>query len=267
MPQHTETPSDETHHERMERQFGRVAALYATSEHKGGRDLERLVELAQPAAGDRALDIATGAGHVAVALAPNVGSVIATDVAEGMLAEAKAALEATGLEPDRWCVRFADAERLPFEDGSFELVTCRIAPHHFAHVGRWLQETARVLVPGGRLVIVDSLAPDDPTEAAFLHEVEVLRDPTHVKAYSRREWATMLEGAGFDVEAIEVARKHRDFERWLERGSVDAATATFVRTRFLEAGAELHAAFDIEVAEGAVTSFADDKVVIAARRR
>ena len=251
-----------SHAERMERQFGTVAGQYATSEHAGGADLARLLELADPQPTDRALDVATGAGHVAAALAPVVGEVVASDVAAGMLEQARRTLVGAA----NATVAFADAEDLPFPDGRFELVTCRIAPHHFLDPAAFVREVARVLTPGGRFALVDSLAPDDPEAAAFLHEVEVARDPTHVRAYTAGEWRAMSEAAGLSVEAEAVERKHRDFERWLERGSAPDDVKERLRRRFRDAPDAVRQAFDVVVTGEDVVSFADDKLVLLARR-
>jgi ubiquinone/menaquinone biosynthesis C-methylase UbiE len=248
----------------MEAQFGKTASLYATSEHAGGDDLARLVEFAAPVDTEVAVDVATGAGHTAAALAPRVRFVLATDVALGMLAQARRLLGERGVVNAD--VAFADAERLPFERAAFDLVTCRIAPHHFADLPAAVAEATRVLRPGGRYVVVDSLAPDDPEEAAFLHEVEVRRDPTHVRALSQGEWVQAMEHAGLAVEQVAVERKRRDFERWLDRGSVDDAERARLRRKFLDAGEAIHRAFAIEIEDGAVTHFTDDKLVISARR-
>jgi ubiquinone/menaquinone biosynthesis C-methylase UbiE len=256
------TGPDVTHANRMDQQFGKVASQYATSEHAGGADLARLLALAEPSAGDRALDVATGAGHVAAALAPHVAEVVATDIASGMLEQARRTLEGAA----NATVAFADAEDLPFPDGRFELVTCRIAPHHFLDPAAFVRQVARVLVPGGRFVLVDSLAPDDPDAAAFLHEVEVRRDSTHVRAYTAGEWRSMAADAGLTVESEAVERKNRDFERWLERGSTTPEVRAELHRRFREAPLPVRQAFDVVVAGERVVSFADDKLVLLARR-
>ena len=150
----------------IESQFSRAADMYAVSEHHTGSDLDTLIEFAEPVSGDVVLDVATGAGHVALALAPLVSSVVATDLATGMVDKARergAEVGVLNLE-----CRVADAERLPFDDEAFDLVTCRIAPHHFVDINAAIREAARVLRPGGRYVVVDSMSPDDPELDAFL---------------------------------------------------------------------------------------------------
>src|SRR5712691_11718293 len=113
----------------VQEQFGATAAHYLTSKpHAKGKSLERLVELVQPQPAWRALDVATGAGHTAYAFAPHVARMWATDITEEMLNLVREEAGKRGLANMR--VAHAKAEALPFEDETFDLVTCRIAPHH-----------------------------------------------------------------------------------------------------------------------------------------
>ena len=139
--------------------------MYAVSEHHTGSDLDALIEYAEPASDDVVLDVATGPGHVALALAPLVASVVATDLAAGMVDKARERAAESGVL-NLEC-RVADAERLPFDNQSFDLVTCRIAPHHFIDIDAAIGEAARVLRPGGRFVVVDSMSPDESELDAF----------------------------------------------------------------------------------------------------
>ncbi len=132
----------------VRKQYGSVGDAYVRSTgHATGKDLARMVELAGATPETRMLDIATGGGHVARAFAPHVGSIVASDLTPEMLAHTKAAFDDWGLA--NVSVAVADAEDLPFDDASFDLVTCRIAPHHFPHIDAFVGEVFRVLVPGG----------------------------------------------------------------------------------------------------------------------
>jgi len=209
-------------------QFGDNAAAYATSApHAHGASLPRLVELARPQADWRVLDVATGAGHTALAFAPYVAEVVATDLTPEMLAVA------AGLARDRGLANVtfapADAEDLPFGDGAFDLVTCRIAAHHFPDVGRFLAEAARVLRPGGVLGLVDNVVPDDPVAAAFVNAFEARRDPSHVRCLPLAAWAGALADAGFAVTHAESAAKAILFATWIANMAVPAETAALLR--------------------------------------
>jgi ubiquinone/menaquinone biosynthesis C-methylase UbiE len=147
-----------------QQRFGVAAADYATSEvHAKGASLARLVELTEPKPHWRVLDVATGAGHTALAFAPNVAKVTATDITTEMLAEAKKLAAARGLANVRTLP--AKAEDLPFPDASFDLVVCRLAAHHFDSVADFVSEAFRVLLQEGALALVDNVAPDDALAA------------------------------------------------------------------------------------------------------
>lgn len=242
----------------------KAAEAYATGEHRSGRELQLVVELAAPMGTERVLDIGTGAGHTALALAPRVSSVVLTDPVPAMLVQARRVFADAGQNNAEFVE--ATAERLPFPDASFDIVTTRLAAHHFDDVALAFREVARVLRAGSLFIFVDTLAPEDPDSAAYQDEVETLRDPTHKHIYTQREWIAFAEEAGLHVAKLEVVRKAHDFEPWLERGGEDAATQERVRSRFLDAPASAVRDLDIVVVDGLVKSFTDRKLVLAARR-
>jgi ubiquinone/menaquinone biosynthesis C-methylase UbiE len=241
-----------------------AAEAYATGEHKSGRELKLVVEFASPTGREHVLDIGAGAGHTALALAPHVAAVVVTDPVDAMLAAARKLFAEAGIRNAQF--QTATAESLPFGNGSFDIVTTRLAAHHFDDVGLAMREVFRVLRPGGLFVFIDTLAPEDAESAAYQDEVERLRDPTHRRIYTQREWVAFCEQAGFVVERTEVVHKSHDFEPWLERGGEDAATQRRVRQRFLDAPACAVRDMDIVFANGRVRSFTDRKVVLSARR-
>ena len=150
----------------VQKKFGEAAADYAASSvHAKGESLARLVALVEPKPSWRLLDVATGAGHTALAFAPHVAKVTASDITDEMLAETKklaAERQLSNVKTAR-----AKAEDLPFPDMSFDLVTCRLAAHHFEDPASFVAESFRVLMPGGTFALVDIISPD----AAILPEV------------------------------------------------------------------------------------------------
>lgn len=201
------TPSQE--------QFGQNSAFYLTSApHATGKSLQRLVDLTAPQKSWRVLDIATGGGHVAYTFAPHVARVWATDITQEMLDMVKAEAAKRGLGNLR--TTFAKAEALPFEDESFDLVTCRIAPHHFDSIPDYLTEAHRVLKPGGTLAVVDNVVPAGPV-GDYVNAFERLRDPSHLRAWTMAEWRVAIEAAGFAIGHEEQLFKPMEFKSWASR--------------------------------------------------
>jgi ubiquinone/menaquinone biosynthesis C-methylase UbiE len=188
--------------------FGRKAAYYTTSAtHSDKQVLEAVVRLAQPQPTWRALDIGTGTGHTALALAPHLAQVIGLDLTPEMLAEAETLRQARGLGNVSW--QLGDAHALPFADGAVELVSCRRAAHHFTDIRAALSEMVRVLAPGGRLVIDDRSGPEDDALDALMNRLDLYHDRSHVRQYRPSAWAAMLEEVGLTVEAVEPYVQHR----------------------------------------------------------
>ncbi len=196
-------------------QFGKNSAHYLTSTpHATGKSLQRLVDLTAPQKSWRVLDIATGGGHVAYIFAPHVARVWATDITQEMLDMVKAEAAKRGLANLR--TTYAKAEALPFEDDSFDLVTCRVAPHHFDSIPEFLAEAHRVLKPGATLAIVDNVVPDGPV-GDYVNAFERLRDPSHLRAWTMREWRAAIKTAGFALGHEEELFKSMEFKSWAAR--------------------------------------------------
>lgn len=204
--------------------FGRYGKGYITSpSHARGADLDLLLAWAQPQPGWRVLDVATGGGHTALKFAPHVRQVVATDLTEKMLAAARDFL--LGQQAGQFRFSLADAEALPFAGGSFDLVTCRIAAHHFPNPPRFVQETARVARPGGLVLIQDQLMPDDSQARNSVNDFERYRDPSHHQALSLGEWRSILAACGLEVQAVETLVKRHNLVYWAE---MQGATAEMI---------------------------------------
>lgn len=238
--------------------FGGSAEGYRSSEiHREGSDLDRIA--AWCTGSDRALDVATGAGHTARALLrEGVRSVVALDAAPTMV---ETTLDAT---PTIAAV-IGDAERLPFEADTFDAVSCRIAAHHFPAPEAFIGEVARVLRPGGTFAFEDNVVPENTQLAAYLNELERLRDPTHVASHRLSTWCEWLEAVGFVVEEQLRHTKPLAFEPWVARmGALDRADVDRIRRHFREAPRSAVEAFGIELEAGEPVSFASMKGLIRA---
>ena len=210
----------------VQEQFGKTAASYLTSTpHALGKSLERLVTLTAPQKTWRVLDIATGGGHVAYTFAPHVARVWATDITQEMLDMVKGEAAKRGLANLR--TTYAKAEALPFEDENFDLVTCRIAPHHFDSIPEFLAEAHRVLKPGGTIAVVDNVVPEGSV-GDYINAFERFRDPSHLRAWHMEEWRAALKKAGFAIGHEEQIFKQMEFKSWAARH--DANMQAFLRS-------------------------------------
>jgi SAM-dependent methyltransferase len=182
------------------------AQAYRESEtHRTGADLDLVVEWCEPAEGVKALDVATGGGHVARRLREAGCKVVTLDPSPGMQADV-----------------LAPAEHIPFDDGAFDVVVTRIAPHHFEDIGAAVAELERV---SNRLVVIE-----DTLYSSERHEqAERLRDPTHVRNYTEDEWRGFLTEAGLEVEQVECFEKEHPLDDWLARTRCEGADAQRVR--------------------------------------
>ncbi len=206
-----------------QQRFGAHAQNYVASQtHAKGADLELLVEMAAPQPHWNVLDMATGGGHTALKFAPRVARVVASDLTPEMLAAAEVHITGKGVANVEF--KQAAAESLPFDDAVFDLVTCRIAPHHFDDAARFVQEAARVTKSGGLVLVQDQLLPDDDLAARYVEAFEKLRDPSHNRAFTEAEWVSMFEAAGLTVERVEHVVKSHQFAEWTTTQSVTQRT-------------------------------------------
>jgi ubiquinone/menaquinone biosynthesis C-methylase UbiE len=235
--------------ERARKYFGRRADFYVTSAiHTDSAVLDRVVELARPEPGWRALDIGTGAGHTALAIAPHVAEVVAQDLTPAMLERARALASERGVTN----ISFAegDAHHLDFDSGAFDLVTCRRAAHHFGDIETALREIARVLRPGGRFVLDDRSVPADEAADTTLNHLDVLHDSSHVRQYSVAGWIELLAGAAFTIESIESYTRHRPLGAFTD--GVDAAGVAQIEAEVASLDAHVREVLDAREVDGVV---------------
>src|SRR2546428_7993107 len=221
--------------------FGRVAANYSRSTfHTSSDRLQEVVDLVRPLRGDLALDVATGTGNTAFALAPLVRRVVGIDLTREMLDVARRITSERKIENVDWVI--GDACVLPFPDETFDVYVVRAAPDHFGDIDAFLSEAYRVLRPGRDAAFVDC-APPTPARDV-LHEVEVRRDPSHVMSLTVDEWRGRLGRAGFEVEMARARELDWDYEDWMHtmavRPELAAELATVIESAQGEARQQLH---------------------------
>jgi ubiquinone/menaquinone biosynthesis C-methylase UbiE len=181
-----------------------------------------------------------------------------------MLATARDHLSGRGIVNADYVI--ADAERLPFLDATFDLVTVRIAPHHYADIRAACAEMARVLRRGGRLIAIDNVAPADPALDAFVNEVELRRDPSHVRCYTAAEWHTFLVEAGVTVTHAELGRKTHDFAKWTARSRMPATQSDALARDMLAAPAAVRDHLAITSEDGRVVSWSSEFILLRATK-
>ena len=198
-------------------QFGSNAEYYLASEvHSQGADLAQLTGIVRQMPTARTLDLGCGAGHVAYALAcGGARRVVAYDPSTEMLSVV--AEEATRRRHDAIETLVGAAETLPFASGSFDLVVTRYSAHHWADVPRALDECARVIAPGGRLIVIDVVAPEAPLLDTSLQVIDFLRDASHVRNYRISEWLAMQTTAGFADSSVRRWKTPIDYSTWIAR--------------------------------------------------
>ncbi len=218
----------------IQKQFGAHASEYATSDvHARGESLQRLIELTQPQRDWLALDVATGAGHTALAFAPRVARVVATDLTPQMLDAARKLAKERGIANIEF--KPADAQALPFDDNAFDLVTNRMALHHYSDARKAIEEMARVCKRGGLVALTDNVVPPDKVTAGAINHFEKLRDPSHNWEYPVVRLEAIFADAKLKVEHSESFKKEMEFEPWADRTSASAETRAQLRKLLLQA--------------------------------
>jgi ubiquinone/menaquinone biosynthesis C-methylase UbiE len=187
--------NDTNHQELILDQFTRQATVFSTAPAITDEEaLRMVVEAARPTPDDRLLDVACGPGLLVCAFAPYVREATGIDVTPAMLDRARRLAAEKGLQNVAW--RRGDVYSLPDDDASFSIVTTRFSFHHFLNPAAVLREMARVCVPGGRIVLVDDYASEDPAKAAAFNRLEKLRDPSHSRCLTLAELRGLFGAVG-----------------------------------------------------------------------
>ena len=228
----------------MRKQFGPAAEAYlASAVHAQGEDLASLLEFLAPRETETMLDVGCGVGHTLRRVASKVRFAIGADATSGMLEGARSLMAQEQITNVALVV--AAAESLPFLDGSFDGVACRLAAHHFTDVAKAFAEIARVLRAGGRFVLSDNHAPDDPALDRWINSLEALRDPSHVREHTVAQWRALLERAGFRVTAEARSVTVLETEPWLARSRTPEDRAERVWEMLRTAPLDARRVFDV----------------------
>jgi ubiquinone/menaquinone biosynthesis C-methylase UbiE len=265
----TENATEQAVHQKVQQQFGATAAAYSTSKGHGDRTaLAALVALAAPRATDTVLDIATGAGHTALAFAPHVKKVVAYDLTEAMLAETTKNAAQRGLS--NLVTQHGPAEALPFANEEFDIVTVRLASHHFADNAAAVREMARVVRTGGKVVVVDNYGPEDDALDTLFQHIEKTRDPSHVRGYRLSLWRKFLHHSGLNIEQevtdhYSESARGMDFDDWVRRAKTPPDRVAELRRLFTTAAPDLRDLLKIQI-DGDAIWFRIPQVTFIARK-
>lgn len=253
------------HDSLVQQEFTRQADAMSTAAlFNDATILERICEAAGMKAGSRALDVACGPGIVVEALARRGGEVYGCDITTAMLAKAEARASGAGLKN----VTFVPgrAEALPFENEYFDIVVSRSAVHHFATPRSAVQEMARVVRKGGRVITVDVMSAEMPEDGALHNALEILRDPSHVRMLPRTELHRILGEAGLKVESCVTWVNHREFGEWMKIVSAPERIAPLKVVMAALARAGVHAGVNLRM-DGERVLFEHTAGMTVARKR
>ncbi|NOZ48472.1 MAG: methyltransferase domain-containing protein [Chloroflexi bacterium] len=249
----------------VQRQFGANAERYVQSAvHAQGHSLALMVEMAAPRRDWLALDVAPGGGHSALAIAAHVQTVFAIDITANMLRAARRYARHVGQSNIVWVQ--GDGGQQPFAADTFDLITCRVALHHFVDAAAALRQWARVLKPSGRLVLVDNVGAEDAAAEAYVNQFEQLRDPSHVWMHPLPRLLSYVRRAGFEIARVERLLKPMKFVPWMERMQVDVPTQEQLTAMLWDSTGPARRFLNPQIV-ASETTFSLHEAVIAARLR
>jgi ubiquinone/menaquinone biosynthesis C-methylase UbiE len=227
-------------------------------------DVRAAIEKIPQPAGSKALDVATGAGHTGLFLASIGYKVTLADLAQPMLERAAQTAAERGLTVE---THQHSAEQFPYANATFDLVTCRVAAHHFSSPESFIAETARVLKPGGYLILIDGTVADDQPEAeAWMHSVEKFRDPSHNRFLTPRMWGNLCESHGLNVRTIQVLPfKQPDLNWYFETAATSPENRERVLNLVANAPTAARALFNLQEEDGKIVWWWQRLTLIASR--
>jgi ubiquinone/menaquinone biosynthesis C-methylase UbiE len=252
------------HKAAVREEFTRQAKAYAAAPViTDGERLARLVRAIDPQPGDRAIEIATGPGYVAMALAEHCREVVGVDLTAAPIAIAQRTSRERGLTNVRFEV--GEADNLSYHDGEFDIVVCRFAFHHFLNPEAILAQMCRVCRSGGRVAVQDLYANENPARAARCNRIEQLRDTSHTRALALSELIAMMGRAGLEVESVHSERLITEMESWLASAQTRPDRAAEVR-QMLESDQRLDTSGMMPFVRDGATHFVQRIAAIVCRK-
>jgi ubiquinone/menaquinone biosynthesis C-methylase UbiE len=256
--------STSSHRDLILDQFTRQATPFSTAKSIASEDaLRLLVEACGAGPGDTVLDVACGGGLVVCAFAQVVRRAEGIDITPAMLDRARALATEKGLANTSW--RQGDVTSLPYPDGAFSIVTSRFTFHHFQDPLAVLREMRRVCAPGGRVAVVDTDASADPAKAAEFNRMELLRDPSHVRAMPGAELIGLFEAAGLPRPRRSSYELRDEVDNLLKRSFPNPGDDDKIRALFRASATDDRLGIPIRL-EGSTIHYAYPVAVLVADR-
>jgi SAM-dependent methyltransferase len=227
----------QSHKELIRTEFTRQAITYpANASIADPNRVMRLVQAVNPAAEARVLEVASGPGYVALGFATVCAEVVGIDLTPALVAKAEQLQQERGLLNVRF--QLGDAEQLPFADGEFDVVVCRLAFHHFPEPARVLGEMVRACRFNGTVAVEDLITSENPTRAEYQNDFERLRDPSHTRALPLSELVQLFAAAGLEVETVQTDALVPAVEDWLANAKTPSDKGPVVRALIERDGEE-----------------------------
>jgi len=230
--------AEKLHSELVQERFTRTAGEFAAfSRAVRSGEAAQLLQMARPLLGGvdalrgmRALDVACGPGTFALVFAPHVQHMTGLDITAAILQKARAAAENENISNVEWLL--GNAEKLPWGDATFDLITTAYSLHHIGNAAQAVAEMARALKPGGWLALVDIVAPDG-FDGKVNNAIEIARDASHVRTFTGAELQALAGQAGLRVAAGEPGTRPRLFDDWMQIAGWKRGDAAYAETRRL----------------------------------
>jgi ubiquinone/menaquinone biosynthesis C-methylase UbiE len=229
--------------------FTRTAEVFGdyAIEHRVA-EAELLARMVSAGPNDRAIDLACGPGTLALRFARHVKWVCGLDFTPAILALTRTNAIKQDLA-NLFCV-LGDAQALPFGDGSLDIAVTSFSLHHISDPAKVLHEMARIVGSGGRVGVLDILAPEDPKIRELNHRIEKTRDESHVRSLARSDYDRIFAAAGLRICADEVRGHPRTFNHWMHVAGWKRTDREYIEARQLMKssmagdGADFHPRFE-----------------------
>jgi len=241
----------DSHTKKVQKQFNRQANEYArTTQAKDVRAMAGLVRLTKTNDSSQTLDVACGPGRLTMAFANQAKRATGLDVTDNLLGIGRA--EARKLGIDNIEFTNGSALDLPFEDDTFDTVSCRAAFHHFSEPEQVLKEMARVLKPQGEILIADILGSEDTGTAAHHDALEQLCDPSHVRCISKTDFQKLFDVTGLEVTSSRFGTMDYEVEQWMIHGGPSESQKDEIKSRFKQSIVSDQTGLDVREEDGAI---------------